>query len=87
MGKGCFIGIKATILPGVHIGEGAVIGSCALITKDIPAWTIAGMWIFNHRQGILYNNGLVSAVGVTIIVLIMFAGIQYVGTDNIEYDM
>lgn len=41
LGKGCYIGINATILPGVHIGEGAVIGSCALVTKDIPAWTIA----------------------------------------------
>lgn len=41
LGKGCFIGLNVTILPGVHIGEGAVIGSCALVTKDIPAWTIA----------------------------------------------
>lgn len=40
-GKGCYIGINVTIMPGVHIGEGAVIGSCALVTKDIPAWTIA----------------------------------------------
>jgi len=39
--KGCYIGINAMILPGVHIDEGAVIGSCALVTKDIPAWTIA----------------------------------------------
>jgi acetyltransferase-like isoleucine patch superfamily enzyme len=41
LGKGCYIGLNVTILPGVHIGEGAVIGSCALVTKDIPAWTIA----------------------------------------------
>lgn len=41
LGKGCYIGINATIMPGVHIGEGAVIGSCALVTKDVPAWTIA----------------------------------------------
>ena len=41
LGKGCYIGINVTIMPGVHIGEGAVIGSCALVTKDIPAWTIA----------------------------------------------
>ena len=41
LGKGCYIGINVTILPGVHIGEGAVIGSCALVTKDVPAWTIA----------------------------------------------
>lgn len=41
LGKGSFIGLNVTILPGVHIGEGAVIGSCALVTKDVPAWTIA----------------------------------------------
>lgn len=34
LGKGCYIGLNATIMPGVHIGEGAVIGSCALVTKD-----------------------------------------------------
>ena len=41
LGKGCYIGLNVTILPGVSIGEGAVIGSCALVTKDVPAWTIA----------------------------------------------
>ena len=39
--KDCYIGSNVTILPGVTIGEGAVIGSCALVTKDVPAWTIA----------------------------------------------
>lgn len=39
--KGCQIGINTTILPGVFIGEGAIIGSCSLVTKNIPAWTIA----------------------------------------------
>ena len=41
LGKSSYIGLNVTIMPGVHIGEGAVIGSCALVTKDIPAWTIA----------------------------------------------
>ena len=39
--KGAYIGLNVTILPGVTIGEGAVVGSCALVTRDIPAWTIA----------------------------------------------
>ena len=38
---GCQIGLNSTILPGVTIGEGAIIGSCALVTKDVPAWCIA----------------------------------------------
>lgn len=35
------IGTGATILPGVTIGEGAAVGSMALVNKDIPEWTIA----------------------------------------------
>jgi acetyltransferase-like isoleucine patch superfamily enzyme len=39
--KGCSIGMGSIILPGVTIGEGAVVGAGSLVTKDIPAWTIA----------------------------------------------
>lgn len=39
--QGCQIGINSTILPGVKIGEGSIIGSCTLVTKSIPAWSIA----------------------------------------------
>ena len=28
-------------MPGVTVGEGAVVGAGSLLTKDIPAWTIA----------------------------------------------
>ena len=28
-------------MPGVTIGDGAIIGAYSLVTKDIPAWTIA----------------------------------------------
>lgn len=39
--KGCSTGTGTIIMPGVTIGEGAVIGAGSLVTKDIPAWTIA----------------------------------------------
>ena len=39
--NGSQIGINCTILPGVTIGEGSIIGSCSVVTKDIPAWSIA----------------------------------------------
>lgn len=36
-----WIGMNCIILKGVTIGEGAIIGAGSVITKDIPAWTIA----------------------------------------------
>lgn len=41
IGKGVMIGMESLIMPGVTIGEGAIIGAGSLVTKDIPAWTIA----------------------------------------------
>lgn len=36
----CTIGTRATVLPGVTIGEGACVGAGALVTKDVPAWSV-----------------------------------------------
>ena len=41
IGKGCSTGTGTMIMPGVTIGDGAIIGAYSLVTKDIPAWTIA----------------------------------------------
>lgn len=35
--RGAMIGANATILPGVTIGENAIIGAGAIVTKDVPA--------------------------------------------------
>jgi len=39
--KNVWIGEKVTILPGVSIGEGSIIGANSVVTKDIPAYSIA----------------------------------------------
>ncbi len=39
--KGCLIGMESFVLPGVTVGEGAIVGAGSLVTKDIPAWTVA----------------------------------------------
>lgn len=41
IGEGTWIGASATILDGVSIGRGCVIGAGALVTKDIPDYAIA----------------------------------------------
>lgn len=38
--KGAAIGTAAMIMPGVTIGEGAIVGGGAVVTKDVPAWTV-----------------------------------------------
>lgn len=40
--KGCFVGVRATILPGIMIGEGAAVAAGAVVTKDVPARTLVG---------------------------------------------
>lgn len=39
--RGCSVGTDSLVMPGVTIGEGAIVGAGSLVTKDIPAWTIA----------------------------------------------
>jgi acetyltransferase-like isoleucine patch superfamily enzyme len=39
--KGCYIGAQCIILPGVTIGECAVVGAGSIVTGDIPEFSIA----------------------------------------------
>jgi acetyltransferase-like isoleucine patch superfamily enzyme len=36
IGNDVWLGVGATVLPGITIGDGAVIGAHALVTKDVP---------------------------------------------------
>jgi len=40
IGDGAWIGMRAMIMPGVTIGEGAIVASGAIVTKDVAPYTI-----------------------------------------------
>lgn len=42
VGDWVFIGTRAVILPGVTLGEGAVVAAGAVVTKDVAPWTMVG---------------------------------------------
>ena len=44
IGKGCYIGSSAILIGGINIGDYAVIGAGAVVTKDVPERTfVAGV--------------------------------------------
>jgi len=42
VGNDVWIGYEAIIMSGVTIGDGAIIGTRALVTKDVPPYTVVG---------------------------------------------
>lgn len=42
IGNDVWIGYEAIVMPGVKIGDGAIIGTRAVVTKDVPPYTIVG---------------------------------------------
>ena len=42
VGNDVWIGYEAVIMAGVHIGNGAIIATRAVVTKDVPPYTIVG---------------------------------------------
>ena len=41
IGRGCFIGARSIILKGVTLGDRVVIGAGSVVTKDVPAYSMA----------------------------------------------
>lgn len=42
IGNDVWIGLKATIMGGVHIGNGAVVAAGSVVTKDVPPYAVVG---------------------------------------------
>lgn len=53
------IGTRVTILPGVHVGKGAVVASGAVVTKDVAPFTVVGgvpaQFIKNRNKDVRYT--------------------------------
>ena len=52
IGDGCWIGSRAMIMQGVTLGEGAVVATGAVVTKDVPPYAVVGgvpAKIIKHR--------------------------------------
>ena len=41
IGRGCFLGARSMILKGVTLGDRVIIGAGSVVTKDVPAFSIA----------------------------------------------
>ena len=53
IGDDVWIGARVTILGGVHIGDGSVIGAGAVVTHDVPAYAVVGG---NPAKILYYRN-------------------------------
>lgn len=42
IGNDVWIGYKATLMPGVKVGDGAIIGAYSVVTKDVDPYSIVG---------------------------------------------
>lgn len=52
IGNNVWIGDKATILPGVTIGDGAIVAANAVVTRDVPAYSV----VAGNPGRIIKNN-------------------------------
>ncbi len=41
IGKSCWIGMGACVLPGVQIGDGCIVGAGSVVVHDLPPYTLA----------------------------------------------
>ena len=60
IGDYAWICCRSIILPGITIGEGAVVASGAIVTKDVPPYTIVGgtpAKIIGYREKKAYSYG------------------------------
>ena len=57
--RGASIGSNATILCGVTIGEGAIVGAGSVVTHDVLPWTIVAGNPARYRREVLPSQEII----------------------------
>jgi maltose O-acetyltransferase len=55
IGNDVWIGTRAILLPGVHVGDHSIIGAGAVVAKDVPPWAIV---VGNPARVVRYRNSV-----------------------------
>lgn len=60
IGRRCFIGARSIILPGVRVGDDCVVGSGAVVTRDVPPRSLV---VGNPARVIRSDLNIIGAFG------------------------
>jgi putative colanic acid biosynthesis acetyltransferase WcaF len=55
-----WISAKAVVLPGVHCGEGSILGAASITSKDMEAWTV---YAGNPARPVKKRNCFINSIG------------------------
>lgn len=67
IGKNSIVGTRSIVMPGVRIGESAIIAAGSIVTKDVPDHcVVAGNPAKVIKQGVVVRKGKIIENGVTI---------------------
>ena len=67
IGNDVWIGYEAVILAGVTVGDGAIIGARAVVTKDVPPYTIVGRYSGKADPKAVFRGHNCRAAGVAVV--------------------
>lgn len=58
IGKNCIIGTRAIVMPGVRIGDSAIVAAGSIVVKDVPAHSmVAGNPAKLIKEGVIVEKG------------------------------
>ena len=67
IGNDVWIGREGIIMPGVKIGDGAIIAAYSVVAKDVPAYTVYGEEPGEIHQGAIWRRAERPAVALSVV--------------------